>query len=270
MKILITGAGGMLSHALIDVLKNEQLFTFDKAMLDITDKQAVFAAVNQIKPDFVINAAAYTAVDDAEDHAEETFKINTHAVTNLIEACNVVGSFLVQFSTDYVFDGEQDGGYKEDAPKNPLNTYGKSKADAEDLIVGNSNNYAIIRTSWLYGPHGKNFVDTMLRLGKERDRLTVVNDQIGSPTYTYDLAAAVYSFLKNPQNGIFHLTNDTVLTWYDFAKLIFEIEDITVQVDPISTEEFAAKAYRSKNSQMLNTKLPKLPPVEDALRRYLN
>lgn len=269
MKILLTGANGTLAYALKTKLGDHEVIALDRTKLDVTDRDQVLSVMMDLKPDFVINTAAYTAVDDAEDNADETFRVNAEAVQYLAEACSTNDVFLIHISTDYVFDGKSEDGYNEDDVKNPISVYGKSKSVAEDLIRDHCSKYAIIRSSWLFGPHGKNFVDTMLTLAESKKEVSVVNDQIGCPTYTMDLAAGIADFIKTPQIGIFHLTNSTALSWFEFAKLIFKLAKKEVKVSPISSAELGRKAQRPQNSVLLNSKLAQLRPVEEALKEYL-
>lgn len=270
MKILITGANGSLAYALKSRLSAYEVTALDRGAFDITNRDQVLETIMKLKPDFVLNAAGYTAVDDAEDNYDETFRVNAEAVQYLAEACSTNNAFLIHFSTDYVFDGKKEQGYSEDDAKHPLSAYGKSKAVGEDLIKDHCDKYAIIRSSWLFGPHGKNFVDTMLKLADEKAEINVVNDQKGCPTYTMDLADAVAAFIQNPQAGIFHISNSSILTWFDFAKLIFKMARKSTVVKPISSLELGRKAQRPQNSVLINNKLPHLRTIDKALAEYLN
>lgn len=269
MKILLTGANGTLSFALKAALAEHELICMGKNELDVTDRDQILATMMKLNPDVVINGAAYTAVDDAEDDEDLAFKINAIGPQYLAEACSTNDVYLIHFSTDYVFDGQNSNGYKENDAKNPLSVYGKSKSIGEDLIMDHCSDYAIIRTSWLFGPNGKNFVDTMLNLAKDKDELSIVSDQIGCPTYTVDLANAVAELVKKPQTGVFHIVNSTALSWFDFAKLIFELSNIQINLKPILAKDFGRKAARPQYSTLINTKLPQLRPLEDALKDYL-
>lgn len=270
MKILLLGKNGMLGSEFCAVLKNFPVTAFSKEELDITDKEALFSTIHSLKPSHVINAAAYTNVDGAETHKREAFLINAEAVKNLAEACFTAGSVLIHFSTDYVFDGEMKEGYLEDALRNPISVYGASKARGEEFIQNILPNHYIVRTSWLYGSNGKNFVDTILSLAKKKTELSVVDDQIGCPTYTRDLACATLPFLtEHLPFGIYHRTNDGVTTWAGFAEAIVRAEKLNTKIIHIKTSDFPKPAKRPKNSVLLNTKLPRLRPWSDALSDYI-
>lgn len=275
MKILITGANGMLAKAVKNELKNEELICTDVTELDITNLEMVKDAVNNIKPDYIINCAAYTAVDKAEEQEELAYKINAIGPKNLAIAAKQNDAILVHISTDYVFGGdkpvEQD--YIEDDEKKPQAVYGTTKLAGEKFIEENCSNYYIFRTAWLYG-EGNNFVRTMINLAKDRDEVSVVNDQHGSPTYAVDLASMVHQAIeKKIPFGAYNATNIGYTTWYDFTKKIYELKNINCKVNPVTSEEFVRPAKRPLNSQMSKDKLLKngiiIPTYEDALKRYL-
>jgi len=275
MKILLTGCAGMLGKALAEALSAHEVIAVDRKELDITDAVAVEKIFTENNFDFCVNAAAYTAVDKAEEEFAAAGEVNGVAVGILAENCKKRNVKLIHFSTDYVFDGESDEGYREDAQTNPVNAYGKSKLLGEELIQRSGCDFAIIRLSWLFGD-GKNFVATMLHLGAEKPEIKVVSDQIGKPTYAKDLAEAVAQFIschsreggKPKLQEIFHLTNEGETSWFDFAQKIFELKKLPVKVIPISSSEFPTPAKRPKNSVLLNTKLPKLRSWEEALKEY--
>lgn len=275
MKILLLAKSGMLGSCFRQSDALPEIFAFDKDELDITDSSSIERALAEISPHFVINCAGYTAVDNAETDKENAFKINGGACGKLASACKNSGAILIHFSTDYVFDGECKGGYAENDKPNPINVYGASKLEGENLIRKNCDKYYIIRTSWLFGEKGKNFVSTMLELGKTKKSLNVVGDQIGSPTYTSDLCEAVIkNFLSVGEGdrlpfGIYHLTNSGYLSWYDFAKKIFEFSGMDVEVNKVSSEEFVRPAKRPKCSILKNTKIANLRSWEDALKDFL-
>lgn len=253
--------------------ENFELFEYDRD-LDITDYSVLRAVFQRISPDFVINCAAYTDVDGAETNRELAFKVNGEACKNIAKACKGISAILIHFSTDYVFDGRKKDGcrdsYCESDSPNPINVYGESKLLGEKMIIETMADVYIIRTSWLFGPNGKNFVDTMLKLATERDQLSVVGDQVGSPTYTKDLCEAVVRFFfKKPAFGIYHLTNSGACSWHEFAKKIFEIKNIDVKVNKITSEEFPRPAKRPSCSILKNTKIMSLRPWEEALKAYL-
>ena len=275
MRILITGANGMLAKAIKNKFKNEELICTDVAELDITNLDAVEKFVTDVKPNLIINCAAYTAVDRAEEQPELAYKINAIGPKNLAIASKQNNVILVHVSTDYVFGGDRpiDQDYSEDDEKNPQAVYGTTKLEGEKLIEENCSNYYIFRTAWLYG-EGNNFVRTMINLAKDRDEVSVVNDQHGSPTYAVDLASIIYQAVeKNIPFGVYNATNIGYTTWYEFTKKIYELKNINCKVKPVTSEEFVRPAKRPLNSQMSKDKLIKngiiIPTYEEALKRYL-
>jgi dTDP-4-dehydrorhamnose reductase len=274
-KILITGANGMLGTALKDVFADYDVMLTDSEELDITNAEAVHDLISEIRPNYIINAAAYTNVDGAESDANVAMMVNGEGVGNVSSAACANHAILVHISTDYVFDGNNEKGYTEDAQEfGPLNVYGESKLLGEKLLQENCDTYYLVRTSWLYGPGGKNFVTTMLSLGEERDEIQVVNDQIGRPTYTYDLAEAIKMLIEDEYGyGIYHCTNDVTqggISWYEFALEIFGQSKTSCEVVPVSSEAFPRPAKRPHNSIVLNTKLPKQRDWKEALTVYLD
>lgn len=275
MKILITGANGMLAKAVKERFKDHELICTDVAELDITDLSKVKEFVQKSKPNVIINCAAYTAVDKAEEDLELARKINADGPKNLAIAADESNCILVHISTDYVFGGNLsvDKKYKEDDAKSPQTVYGITKLEGEEAIEENMNQYYIFRTAWLYGD-GNNFVRTMLKLGNQKEEIEVVSDQHGSPTYTVDLANIIYQALeKNIPYGIYHTTNLGYTTWYDFTREIFKIANISCKVSPVTSEQFIRPAKRPANSQLLKYKILKtgiiIPTWQDALERYL-
>jgi len=273
MKILILGYKGMLGHELVEEFRNDhELVLWDREQIDISKKEDVIKKVSALHPDAVINAAAYTAVDEAESNKDLAYKVNGCALGFLATACEKINALLVHFSTDYVFDGENHNGYKENHSYNPINMYGKSKALGEKMILDISPKYYIIRTSWLFGKYGKNFVETMLRLAGENKDIKVVNDQFGSPTYAKDLASEVRKLVESQDQyhyGIYHITNYGTCSWYDFAVKIFELSNLNLKVKPVKSEEFPTPARRPTYSMLINTKLPPMRKWEEALGDYL-
>ncbi|MFA7169246.1 MAG: dTDP-4-dehydrorhamnose reductase [Candidatus Paceibacterota bacterium] len=274
MKILILGAKGMLGHELAEAFSDKNKYEtmlWDRAELDITDAEEVDKKIKELNPETIINAAAYTAVDQAESEEDLVYKINSYAVGYLANVAKEIDALLVHFSTDYVFDGENHLGYKEDYQvKNPVTVYGKSKKLAEKMIEDIKPRHFIVRTQWLFGKSGKNFIETMLRLANEGKDLKVVNDQFGSPTYAKDLAYRIRDMIEeNRESGIYHITNSNTCSWYEFALEIFRQAKLKPVVKPVKSEEFAAAAKRPTHSMLINTKLPPLRPYEDALRAYL-
>ena len=281
MKILITGANGMLAKAVRERFKNENLICTDVnedeqvQKLDITNLNEVREFVSNCKPDVIINCAAYTAVDKAEEEVELARKINSDGPKNLSIVANENDCILVHISTDYVFGGnlELDKVYQEDDEKAPVTVYGITKLEGEEAIKENTKAYYIFRTAWLYGD-GKNFVRTMLKLGRERDELTVVSDQHGSPTYAVDLADIISQALeKKIPYGIYHTTNLGYTTWYDFTNEILKIAGISCKVTPVTSDEYKTPAKRPLNSMLSKDKILNEAVViskwQDGLKRYL-
>ena len=275
MKILITGANGMLAKAVINELKGEELILTDVSDLDITNIELLRKFVKKNNPQYIINCAAYTAVDKAEEQEEIARKVNAIGPKNLAIVANEEDSTLIHISTDYVFGGGKDieEDYSEMEEKKPNSIYGITKLEGEQEISNRCFKYYIFRTAWLYGD-GNNFVRTMLKLGKEKESINVVNDQHGSPTYAVDLASIIHQAIeKQIPYGIYHATNMGYTTWYEFTRQIFEKAGIECKVNPVTSEEFASKAKRPKNSKLSKKKLLdveiEIPSYEDALNRYL-
>jgi len=272
MKILILGHKGMLGDELVKVFKKDnELTLWDRSEIDIADRKDVESKIGDLRPEAVINAAAYTAVDLAEKEGKEiAYQVNGEAVGFLAEACKKNNSVLIHYSTDYVFNGRNKNGYQEDEKRDPLNEYGQSKARGEELLQKINPKFYLIRLSWLFGINGKNFVETMLRLAKENKELRVVNDQYGKPTYAKDLAQRTRELLESKRPfGIYHLTNEGVCTWYEFAVKIFELAGIEAKVVPVVSSEFPTPAKRPAYSALVNTKLPLSRSWQDALEEYL-
>lgn len=259
IKTLILGARGMLGKELSEVFPDAIKFT--RSEFDITDEERVHLTIEKIKPDVVVNAAAYTNVDGCEDDKELAFNANGRALEYIARSCSSAGATLVHYSTDYVFDGSKKE-YFESDETNPINVYGQSKLMGEKNIIENMKDYRIIRTSWLFGLQGKNFVETMLRLSEEMDTVKVVNDQFGKPTFAADLARKTGEIIKLPP-GIYHITNEGICSWYEFAKSIIK------NVTPCSTDEFPRKAKRPKYSILVNTKTEPMRHWKEALKAYL-
>ena len=275
MKILITGAYGMLGSDLREVLKNHELIVTGSKDLDITNEENVIDFIDENSPEVVINAAAYTAVDDCETNYDEAYAVNAIGPKNLAVACKKQDIPLVHISTDYVFDGSKRTPLLENDALGPQSAYGKTKLEGEKFIQEYTDKYFILRTAWLYGIHGNNFVQTMLSLAENHDEITVVDDQIGSPTYSLDLAVSIANLLNSDKYGIYHLTNEGECSWYEFSKRIFELSDVDVKVLPVTTEEFPRPAPRPHYSVLSNQKWIKagFPPMrkyEEALSDYLS
>lgn len=274
MKALVTGMGGQLGYDVIKELekRNIDCIGADRAEFDITDFKAAHKFITDYMPDVVIHCSAYTAVDKAEDEPELCYLVNAVGTENIAKICKEIDAKMIYISTDYVFDGTKDGYYEVDDMPNPINVYGKSKFAGEKFVQEILQKYFIVRISWVFGINGNNFVKTMLRLGKERSELNVVADQIGSPTYTVDLASLLVDMVQTDKYGIYHATNEEECSWAEFAEKIFKVAKLNVKVNNITTAEYPTKARRPMNSRMSKVSLgsQKLPSWENALRRYLN
>lgn len=275
MRILITGGDGMLGTDLREVLKSEDLIVTNHESLDITDRNQVMEKIKEYKPEIVINCAAMTDVDGCETKKDLAYKLNAEGPENLALACREIDATLAHISTDYVFKGNNNRPLIEDDELGPISIYGKSKLKGEENVENILDKYFIIRTAWLYGKNGPNFIEKMLELAKTHDTLTVVNDQKGSPTFTKDLSKGIYELIKSNKYGTYHLTNSGSTTWYEFAKLIFEKKEIDINVIPVTSEEFAAPAPRPHYSVLSHDKwknngFEELRNYEDALDEYLN
>jgi dTDP-4-dehydrorhamnose reductase len=258
-KTILFGAQGMLGHALQHAFPHT--LCIGHRDLDITDRHAVMKCIVQEHPAIVINAAAYTDVDGCEDNRTYASAVNGNGPGYIAEACSEVNATFVHFSTDYIFDGTQKE-YREDDRPNPINVYGESKLLGEVMIAENLENYRIIRTSWLYGSHGKNFVDTILTLSQQMLLIRVVNDQVGKPTYTVDLANKVPEIIRCDP-GIYHITNEGQCSWYDFACAFIP------NAVPCTSEEYPRRAKRPAYSVLVNTKTSPLRHWKEALKEYI-
>lgn len=276
MKILVTGANGQLGH---DILLNLAARGIDGIPADITEFDITQAVATKqfilaCQPDAVIHCAAYTAVDKAEGDVELCRLINVTGTENIAQACQEINAKMVYISTDYVFPGTGDMPYEVTAQTDPLSTYGKTKLEGELIVRRLLTRYFIVRTSWVFGRNGNNFVKTMLRLGKEREEVDVVCDQIGSPTYTVDLARLLVDVALSEQYGVYHATNEGFCSWAEFAQAIFHKAGLPARVNFITTDQYPARAQRPINSRLSKTSLDdagfrRLPPWEDALERLL-
>lgn len=245
MKIMVTGAGGQLGQELVRLPREDvEWIGLDRSRLDVADEEQCRAAVAAIRPDAIIHTAAYTAVDKAESEPDEAHRVNALGTRYVAEAAETVGAKLVCVSTDYVFDGQGTEPYKEEDAANPRTVYGRTKLEGERLALEACSRTFIARTSWVYGAYGANFVRTMLQLASQHSVLRVVDDQRGSPTYTYDLACFLTELAETERYGVYHASNGGECTWYEFAKAIFEISGIDVRLIPCTTEEFPRPAPR--------------------------
>ena len=275
MRVLVTGAKGQLGTDVMAELKsnNIEAVGIDREELDIVDAKACeefFDKANAEKRiDAVIHCAAYTAVDKAEDEQELSYNINALGTKNIATACKKFDMKLMYISTDYVFNGQGERPWEPDDERQPLNVYGKTK-----FVEEIAKKYFIVRIAWVFGIAGNNFIKTMLKLAKERDSLTVVNDQIGSPTYTADLSKLLVSMIQTDKYGRYHATNEGYCSWYEFAKEIFKVAGVTINVASVDSSAYPAKAKRPANSRMEKKKLDemgfkRLPSWQDATRRYI-
>ena len=275
MKILITGSSGMLGHDLIEVLKDgHDLILTTSKTLDITDKDKTIDFICENKPDIVINSAAYTDVDGCETNPELAYSVNGEGVKNLAIGCREVDCPLVQISTDYVFNGKNDRPWVEDDEIGPISVYGKSKLKGEEAILEILDKYFIVRTAWLYGVNGKNFPRTMLELAENHSQITVVYDEVGSPTYTLDLARKISELIETDYYGIYHITNSDSCSWCEFSRYIFEVAGRDITVIPVTAAEFARPAPRPSYSVLENKKLIEngfkpLRSYKEAIKEYI-
>ena len=277
MRVLVTGAKGQLGTDLMDELAKRGIegIGVDVEEMDITDRDACMRVISEAKADAVIHCAAYTAVDAAEDHVDLCRRINGEGTRNVALACRETGAKLMYISTDYVFDGTGTRPWEPDDERHPLNVYGQTKYEGELAVEELTEKFFIVRIAWVVGVAGKNFIKTMLRLGEERGAVSVVDDQVGSPTYTYDLARLLVDMIQTDRYGRYHATNEGLCSWYEFAKEIFRQAGMDqVQVTPVTSDQFPAKATRPSNSRMSKEKLQEngftpLPTWQDALGRFL-
>lgn len=278
MVVLVTGASGQLGQALRDIApgyRNIEFYFASSSEADVTDSTSLEKVFSKIKPDYCINAAAYTAVDKAESDNENAHKVNVEGAANIASICKEYNTVLIHISTDFVFDGNKATPYTEEDETNPQGIYGMTKRDGEVEIQKNLKEHYIIRTSWLYSHYGNNFMKTMLRLATEKQALGVVNDQTGTPTYAVDLAEAIMAIINSGKKeyGIYHYSNEGETTWYGFAKKIFEVNGIVIDLKPIPTEAYPTPAKRPSYSVLDKSKIKKVFGIEisdweDALIAY--
>lgn len=281
MRFFVAGARGMLAADLIPILENMgEVSCGSRPDFDISDPEKVNKSLKACMPDIVINCAAYTAVDKAETDEEMAFAVNARGPEVLAKASKEIGAKLIHISTDFVFDGKGNMPYVESDQTNPICVYGASKLAGETSIIKNTDNYLIVRTSWLYGKNGGNFVKTILRLASEREELGIVYDQTGTPTYTKDLAEGIVNLIKNKASGIYNFSNEGVCSWYDFAREIVDIEEgmgkkhKLKRLNPILTKDYPTPAKRPaysvlNKSRYKETTSQDIPHWKDGLKRYL-
>ncbi|MCM1190760.1 MAG: dTDP-4-dehydrorhamnose reductase [bacterium] len=276
MKILVTGVKGQLGYDVVNELNGRGIETVgvDIEEMDITDAASVERVIKEAAPDAVIHCAAYTAVDAAEENEELCHRVNADGSRNIAKVCRELDIKMIYISTDYVFDGQGERFWEPDDERAPQSVYGRTKYEGELAVQELLEKYFIVRIAWVFGINGKNFVKTMLKLSQNHDTLRVVNDQFGSPTYTYDLAKLLADMVMTEKYGVYHATNEGTCSWYEFACAIFEEAGIAMKVVPVTTQEYGAKASRPANSRMSKEKLSengfeRLPSWQDALKRYL-
>lgn len=274
--IIVTGVKGQLGYDVVKELnkRNIPCKGIDIEDLDITDGNAVMSYITSENPEAVIHCAAYTAVDKAEDDVEKCTAVNVNGTENIALACKKIGAKMMYFSTDYVFPGGGEKEYEIGDEKAPQSVYGRTKLEGEYKVIENVDKHFIVRISWVFGVNGNNFVRTMLRLSETKTELNVVCDQIGSPTYTADLAPLVCDMIVTEKYGIYHATNEGFCSWAEFARAIFEIAGKTVKVNSVASSEYPVKAKRPLNSRLSKRELDmagfgRLPKWKDALKRYL-
>lgn len=277
MKVLVTGTKGQLGYDVVNELekRGHTAVAVDIEEMDITDAVSVERVITEAEVEAVIHCAAYTAVDAAEDNVEICRRVNAEGTKNIAKVCKKLDLKMIYISTDYVFDGEGERPWEPDDERYPLNVYGQTKYEGELAVEKYLEKYFIVRIAWVFGVNGKNFIKTMLKLSETHEELNVVDDQVGSPTYTYDLAVLLVDMVESDKYGRYHATNEGLCTWYEFAKEIFRQAGVEVKVNPVTSDMFPAKAKRPKNSRMSKEKLDangfhRLPTWQDALERYLS
>lgn len=276
MKVLVTGANGQLGYDVVEVLKlrNIECCGTTRNDFDLCDFTKAEKFITAFRPDVIIHCAAYTAVDKAEDEKDICRAVNVVGTENIAKICKKINAKMLYISTDYVFDGTKKGFYEVDDTPTPINVYGQTKLEGEQAVQRILDRYFIVRISWVFGKHGNNFVKTMLRLGKERKEINVVSDQVGSPTYTVDLALLLVDMIQTDKYGIYHATNEGECSWAEFAEEIFKVAGMNVNVKHITSNEYPTKANRPQNSRMgkkclTNNGFRKLPKWEESLRYFL-
>lgn len=277
MKVLVTGAGGQLGYDVVKALERRKIECrgIGRAEVDLVDQTALETYLKAYRPDVVIHCAAYTAVDKAEDEADICRAVNAEATEHMAKICHELNAKMIYISTDYVFSGAGDRAYESNDATAPLGVYGRTKLAGEEAVKKWLKKYYIVRISWVFGRNGGNFVKTMLRLGKERTEINVVDDQIGSPTYTADLAPLLCDMAEADRYGVYHATNEGTCSWAEFAAEIFRQARIDCRVTPIASAQYPTKAKRPLNSRLSKSGLEqngfnRLPHWQDALRRYLD
>ena len=275
MKVLVTGVKGQLGYDVVKELeiRGHQPIGVDREEMDLMNNEAIHTFIMTLKPEAIIHCAAYTAVDKAEEEVEICYQVNAESTKVIAECAKELDIKLIYISTDYVFDGTKEGEYVETDIPNPINVYGASKLKGEQYVQQLLEKYYIVRISWVFGINGNNFIKTMRRLGTERDELNIIHDQVGSPTYTADLAPLLVDMMETNKYGIYHATNEGYCSWYEFANEIFKQSKIEVKTNPITTDQYPTTATRPINSKMSTAKLKEngfntLPTWSQALANY--
>ena len=277
MKILVTGVKGQLGYDVVKALESRgyQPVGVDREEMDLMNNNMIQNFIMNLKPEAIIHCAAYTAVDQAEEEVEICYQINAEAVKVIAECAKTLDIPMIYISTDYVFDGTKASEYVETDIPNPINVYGASKLKGEQYVQQLLEKFYIVRISWVFGINGNNFIKTIQRLGNEHDELNIIHDQVGSPTYTADLASLLVDMIETNRYGIYHATNEGYCSWYEFAAEIFKQSQLDVTLHPITTDQYKTKAKRPLNSKMSKQKLSdygfhRLPTWQEALKNYLN
>ena len=278
MRVLVTGVNGQLGYDVVKELKKRghNPVGVDREQMDLTVPSQIKECIQKVNPEAIIHCAAYTAVDAAEDNEELCRQVNSYATRDIAEQAKKLDIPMIYISTDYVFDGQKrlEDKYMELDKTNPQNIYGKTKLEGELYVKELLEKYYIVRISWVFGENGNNFINTMLKLSENREELNVINDQIGSPTYTKDLAPLLVDMIESDKYGIYHATNEDYCSWYEYAKEIFKIADINIKVNPILSSQYSTKAKRPTNSKLNKNKLidngfRKLPSWKTAVKEYI-
>lgn len=276
MRVLVTGVKGQLGYDVVKDLEKRgyKPIGVDREEMDLMNNESIRHFIMEIRPEAIIHCAAYTAVDKAEEEVDVCYQVNAEAVKVIAQCAKELEVKLIYISTDYVFDGTKDGEYVETDMPNPINVYGASKLKGEQYVQDLLTNYYIVRISWVFGVNGNNFIKTMRRLGADRDELNIIHDQIGSPTYTADLAPLLVDMIETDKYGIYHATNEGFCSWYEFANEIFKQSGIEVKTNPITTDQYPTAAKRPMNSKMSKDKLvesgfSQLPSWEEAMINFI-
>ena len=276
MKVVVTGAAGYMGkHVVKELLKRGySTLSPNRSEFNLCSEDSIRNYILNSNCEAIVHCAAYTQVDKAEDEKDLCIKINATATKHIVKCAKILDIPMIYISTDYVFDGTKDGKYTENDETNPINIYGESKLAGEKYVQEILDKYYIVRTSWVFNINGKNFIETMLRLSKANNQLSIVNDQIGSPTYTRDLSRLLVDMLETSKYGLYHATNEGYCSWYEFANTIFKLANINIDIKAINSNEYASRAKRPLNSKLSKDKLIEygfkpLPHWEDALKDYL-